>query len=266
MPFISYAQNFEDVMLFRSLKGVEKGVYIDVGAHDPIGDSVTKAFYERGWRGINIEPIEKFFNRLVEDRPDDINVKTVVLAKEGETIFYEVKDTGLNTISKNYAQKHEKQGYVIREHLVSCTTLDKICEQNEIKEVHFLKIDVEGAEREVLEGFSFSSIRPWIVLVEATELNSSMDSSGDWEGILLGKDYRFVYFDGINRFYISNEKAELEKAFKTPPNFFDDFIKFSHWRALQKAKILGNLKYSIGRKIIRPFRYIRRRLLNYLRR
>lgn len=58
MTFISYAQNYEDVMLHRALKGVEKGFYIDVGANDPVQYSVTKAFYERGWRGINIEPID----------------------------------------------------------------------------------------------------------------------------------------------------------------------------------------------------------------
>jgi hypothetical protein len=64
MRFISYAQNFEDVMLWRALKGLKKGFYIDVGAHDPEVDSVTKAFYDRGWCGINIEPAEVPFRRL----------------------------------------------------------------------------------------------------------------------------------------------------------------------------------------------------------
>jgi hypothetical protein len=35
MPFISYAQNYEDVMLWRALRDVEKGFYVDVGAADP---------------------------------------------------------------------------------------------------------------------------------------------------------------------------------------------------------------------------------------
>lgn len=69
MTFISYAQNLEDVILFRALKGVEQGFYIDAGAQDPEIDSVTKAFYERGWRGINIEPVERWFQDLVADRP-----------------------------------------------------------------------------------------------------------------------------------------------------------------------------------------------------
>lgn len=57
MTFISYAQNFEDVRLWRALKQFEHGFYIDVGANDPSHDSVTKAFYDHGWHGINVEPM-----------------------------------------------------------------------------------------------------------------------------------------------------------------------------------------------------------------
>ena len=32
MSFISYAQNFEDVMLWRALKHISEGFYIDIGA------------------------------------------------------------------------------------------------------------------------------------------------------------------------------------------------------------------------------------------
>jgi len=54
MTFISYAQNFEDVMLWRALGHVSAGRYIDVGAQDPVVDSVSKAFYEHGWRRIHV--------------------------------------------------------------------------------------------------------------------------------------------------------------------------------------------------------------------
>ena len=52
MSFVSYAQNFEDVMLWRALKHIDCGFYIDVGAQDPVIDSVTKSFYDHGWRGV----------------------------------------------------------------------------------------------------------------------------------------------------------------------------------------------------------------------
>ena len=54
MSIVSYAQNFEDVMLWRALGKVENGFYIDIGAQHPVIDSVSKAFYDNGWRGIHV--------------------------------------------------------------------------------------------------------------------------------------------------------------------------------------------------------------------
>ena len=38
---ISYAQNFEDVLLARAFRNRDRGFYIDVGAWHPVFDSVT---------------------------------------------------------------------------------------------------------------------------------------------------------------------------------------------------------------------------------
>jgi len=75
VTFVSYAQNFEDVMLWRALRQVAHGFYIDVGAGHPDESSVTRAFYDRGWRGLNIEPSEHYFQRLAAARPLDTNLQ-----------------------------------------------------------------------------------------------------------------------------------------------------------------------------------------------
>ena len=54
---ISYAQNAEDVVLARVFAGRNTGRYVDVGACDPVRDSVTKHFYDHRWRGINVESL-----------------------------------------------------------------------------------------------------------------------------------------------------------------------------------------------------------------
>ncbi|HZY84782.1 MAG TPA: hypothetical protein VFE78_08120, partial [Gemmataceae bacterium] len=54
-PMISYAQNGEDVLLGRLFGGQPDGFYVDVGASDPTDLSLTRHFYERGWRGVNVE-------------------------------------------------------------------------------------------------------------------------------------------------------------------------------------------------------------------
>ena len=236
MSFISYAQNHEDVMLYRALREVKEGFYIDVGAQDPVIDSVTKAFYERGWRGINIEPNEEYFLKLQDDRPHDINLLTAVGREPGAISFYEVVHTGLSTTSAVYARGHAEAGYEVHLRNVACTTLDRICTDCGVETVHFLKIDVEGSERAVLEGFSFETVRPWIVVVEATEPNSTHEVSAEWEHLLVGRRYQFVYFDGLNRFYIAAEHADLARHFSCPPNPFDQYVGYHLWWARGKLE------------------------------
>jgi FkbM family methyltransferase len=243
MSFISYAQNFEDVMLWRALKHIDRGFYIDVGANDPDLDSVTKAFYERGWRGINVEPVPQWFERLEKARPRDINLQLALGAEPGAITLYEIPDTGLSTAEKKFAERHEAEhGYQSRELRVEMDTLSNVCERFHLEPIHFLKIDVEGAEKAVLQGADFGKIRPWIILVEATLPNSQEESYSDWEPLLLNAGYEYAYFDGLNRYYVAGEHENLKAAFKAPPNVFDDFIRSqqlaSELRA-QKAEAKG---------------------------
>jgi len=70
-PFPSYAQYNEDIILLALLYDVEKGFYVDVGANYPVIDSVTKLFYQHGWRGINIEP---YLNCIVKLKKIDLKI------------------------------------------------------------------------------------------------------------------------------------------------------------------------------------------------
>ena len=225
MRFISYAQTFEDVMLARALAGVERGFYIDVGAQDPRLDSVTKAFYDRGWHGINLEPVESWHRKLVAGRPRDINLCLAAGDHEGMIEFHETDDSGLSTASAEFARRHREDGFVLRTRQVPVSTLDAICRAHDVQVVHFLKVDVEGAEAEVLRGLDLSRLRPWIIVVEATEPNSRISTHARWESLVTTHGYRMVYQDGLNRFYLASEHEALAPAFDAPPNIFDDFVR-----------------------------------------
>ena len=80
---ISYAQNLEDVLLARAFAGVDTGFYIDVGAFDPDIDSVTRHFYDAGWRGINIEPVAATACAVCAERPRDINLNVALGRTDG---------------------------------------------------------------------------------------------------------------------------------------------------------------------------------------
>ena len=244
MTFISFSQNFEDVMLWRALKSVQKGFYIDVGAHDPTNGSVTKAFYDLGWSGINIEPIPAPFGLLQAARPRDINLQVCAGTVNGEIDIYDVLPSGLATAKLNLAEEYRAAGHSVSIYQVPVRTLANICRENVKGEIHFLKIDVEGFEKEVLLGADLSEFRPWVVVVEATQPNSSKVNYFDWENIVLNAGYLFAYFDGLNRFYVAVEHKDLLTCFDTPPNYFDDFALsstcfFSRQVAteLQQAKI-----------------------------
>lgn len=223
--FVSDAQNFEDVILWRVLKNVRDGFYVDVGAESSEIGTVTRAFYLAGWHGINIEPVPYWYDQLVRLRPRDINIRCVCGPDPGMRVLYEVIGTGLSTADLATAERHKRElGYDFRRIEVECRRLDSIIDRHAVGDIHFLKIDVEGAERDVLESIDLKRIRPWIILLEATEPNSQKPTHHLWESLLLTQDYPFSYFDGLNRWYIAREKYdELHPVLSVPPNVFDNF-------------------------------------------
>ena len=225
MVAITRAQNFEDVILARLFEDVDVGFYVDVGANHPEVDSVTKIFYDAGWSGLNIEPVKEYYELLCQERPRDINCLACASDVDGKELsFFEVIGTGLSTNVKSNSEAHMLEGRAIQEHVVGTVTLDKLISNYSIETIHFLKIDVEGAESAVIAGCSLKVTRPWVILVEALDPISKEQNYRDWEDQLIQNDYEFVYFDGLNRFYLAAEHANLKVAFDLPPNIFDPLV------------------------------------------
>lgn len=236
MKFVSYAQNLEDLMLWRALSDVENGFYIDVGANDPTVDSVTRAFYERGWRGINIEPLKMHFDDLVASRPLDINLCVAAGRETSEIEIWDFGVRGWGTADKEVIDNLSASGRTGSSYKVPVTTLSLICAEYAPADIHFLKVDVEGLEKVVLEGMNFGKYRPWILVVEATKPNSKEESHGTWEELVIDQGYFFVYADGLNRFYVASEKKSLAQYFQYPPNVFDEFVFYSQVEAENALK------------------------------
>ena len=212
-------------MLYRALGHLERGFYIDIGAQHPEIDSVSKAFFDRGWQGVHVEPVPHYANLLREARPGDRVIEAAVSNRVGHTTLIVFPDTGLSTTVPDIAAGHVDAGVPAPEAglEVPTVTLASIAEELGEREVHWLKIDVEGLEKEVLQGWNPASLRPWLVVVESTLPNSSQSNHAEWEGLLTEADYVHVYSDGLNRFYAAAERAgELAPAFALPPNVFDD--------------------------------------------
>ena len=210
-------------MLWRALKHIEKGNYIDIGAQDPLIDSVSLAFYELGWRGIHIEPTPHYAELLRQQRPGDSVIQAAVGNGPAVLRFFEIPDTGISTADPAIAQQHRERGFDVQETTVPCIALSAIFNTCPESDIHWLKIDVEGFEKQVLTSWGKSRARPWIVVVESTLPMTRIETHETWESILTGYGYSPIYFDGLNRFYISDSHPELKHAFNAPPNVFDGF-------------------------------------------
>lgn len=227
--YVSYSQNFEDVMLHRVFAGKGNGFYIDVGAWHPDHDSVTKHFYDAGWSGINIEPSKYYFEMLRRRRPRDVNLNVALGREVGELEFFEVRGSAMSSLKPEAMARGEHHGFDARRYVVPVDTLQSICDTRcQGREISFLKIDVEGLEKDVIDSLDWTVHRPVIVLVEAVHPDTRLPDWHAWEPKLLESGYCFVWFDGLNRYYLRNESGEYAKHFEVPPNLFDGFVLCSN--------------------------------------
>jgi FkbM family methyltransferase len=243
---ISYAQNFEDVMLARVFRDRTDGFYVDVGAGDPVNMSVTKWFYDLGWRGINIEPNPTLHARLTTERTRDINLDCAAGAFAGEAQYFQLPVNELSSCDPRVRARAEAAGEPITVRAVRVMPLTEILDRHcGGGSIDFLKIDVEGWERQVLSGLDWRRYRPTVVVVEATLPNTRVASHAEWEELLIGSGYRHVHFDGLSRFYIPGERTDLEAHFQLPPNIFDDF---KTWQQVATEEALAATRSALAER------------------
>ena len=221
---ISYAANFEDVILARLFRGQTNGFYVDVGAHDPVGASNTRHFYERGWRGINIEPASTF-HLFPSHRPRDINLKVAVSDHCGQATFAECPDLpAVSQLTENARPPQAAGSLPCQTVTVTTRTLTSVFEEHAPSCIDFLSMDVEGHERQALAGNDWTRFRPRVLVVEATLPFTNTLCHQDWEGIVLDAGYLFAYFDGINRFYVREDEKGMLQHLAAPVNVLDNFV------------------------------------------
>ena len=150
-------------------KGFQQGVFMDVGAHDGV-DLNNTIYFEKNnnWKGINVEPIQKVYDRLITNRPNCININCAVSNEDGIAEF--VSNTGytemLSGLKSQYDERHlqridnenkEKGSY---SEVISINTkrIESICNEHNIKHIHYLSIDVEGGELNVLKSIHFDKV------------------------------------------------------------------------------------------------------------
>lgn len=224
LPPLSYAQRFEDFHLWRALGGTPNGFYVDIGAGHPVYDNVSFAFYLAGWRGITAEPNPALAALGRAVRPRDHLFEGLCGAAAGEaTLYLQREFHGLSTTIAEHAQSAEKEtGRTPEAVTLPMTTLAALCEQHAPPVFEFLKVDVEGAEADVLRGADFSKHRPKVIVVEAIKPLSLAPAWDEWEPMLRRQGYAHVWDDELNRYYLAQEAHEIAEKLVAGPKWYAD--------------------------------------------
>jgi hypothetical protein len=197
MSFISYSPNFEDVTLWRALGHLANGIYVDVGPRDPVDESPSRAFHERGWKGLYVTDDAPTFADLSRMRSGDI----VIEARIG---------AGSPVTSKAAALAPGKP----------LITLDVLLDRFGVEAIHWMRVNLgHGRQDNPFEGWTRSNILPWVIVVGA----SGTGSTGEryWEVALLAKGYKHACSDAMNHYYVlaTHElvRQRIARACLVPP-------------------------------------------------
>ena len=148
--------------------GRHNGTYVDIGAGHPIADNVSFFFYERGWQGVAVEPQQRLVDLYARLRPRDAVVAALIGTQSGEADFHVFEAFhGLSTTNMKHAEAATALGAGYRTVKVPMITLAELCRKHGLREIDFLKVDVEGAEADVLKSGDWKAFRPKAVVVEA---------------------------------------------------------------------------------------------------
>ena len=207
---LSYTQNLEDYHLSLAFAGQKTGIYIDIGAGHPIADNVSFWFYERGWQGVVVEPQAGLLAAFERLRPRDTRICALVGRQCGDADFHVVERLhGLSSTRAHAADAAKAFQVGCRTVRLPMTTLARLCADLHLEEIDFLKVDVEGAEADVLFGGDWHRFRPKVIVAEAVAPGTGEPAWAEWEPFLLAHGYRFALFDTLNRFYVAAEHPEI---------------------------------------------------------
>ena len=140
-------------VLVKMFPSVANGFFLDVGSgHGTIGSN-TKALEERGWSGICVDP----FPTYMEGRTCQM-FKEVVSATAGQTVKFHTH-SGLGGIADTLGRWKEEAQKSPAVELTTTTLGDILARANAPTFIHFLSLDIEGAELDALKGMDLDRYR-----------------------------------------------------------------------------------------------------------
>jgi FkbM family methyltransferase len=208
LPIISFSQEGEDKILERIFHDVEKGFFIDIGAHHPIRFSNTYKFYLKGWTGINIDAMPGSMKVFDELRPNDRNLEIAISNENKSLTYFMFDEPALNGFSDKLSLDRDRDTKytIIEKREIKTKKLTSVLDSYlsaELNEISFMSIDVEGLDLNVLESNDWTKYRPKIVLVELLDY---LEMGSDPIFLFMkSKGYKFFAKTYYTCFFINEE-------------------------------------------------------------
>ena len=164
--------------------------FVQIGSNDGvIHDPLFQYINRYHWRGILVEPIDYYFERLKENyknNPQLVFENVAISEKQEIRDFYRVKEgldflpswsKGLGTFYPQVLLKHrwmipKLKNYIVKER-VSCISLKQLLERHRVEKINLLMMDTEGYDCAIIKQLDFDIIKPNIILYEHKHLNNS---------------------------------------------------------------------------------------------
>lgn len=199
----SYAQNFEDIYIFKIRKMLIQNfprisfpkTFIDIGAHHPQIDSVSKYFIDDGWNGVLVEPNPHFYDLLVREYFRNPNIKLineVITGNSGELrkLYIPEITTGHASLVEGRLSILPEKYYSINKRSKSIDDLFGLFEED----LFFVKLDVEGSELEIISGWNRDNTVHLFIIEGPTDQIIAL---------LQQKKFELIFFDGINGYFLN---------------------------------------------------------------
>jgi FkbM family methyltransferase len=194
-----FSQAGQDRVVDRLLEEKTGGVFVDVGGYDGIIGSNT-LFFEafRKWSGILIEPSPTQLAKAQVVRRCAC-LGYAIAGEQGTADFMEITEgfTQMSGFLESYdadllarVRGDTRHREVI--HQLEKKTLAAVLEEQNLRQIDFLSLDVEGGEMEILSGFPFADFE---VTMWSIENNSQ---SSDLPELMRGQGYALVEFAGVD--------------------------------------------------------------------
>ena len=170
----SFSQVGEDLIVHYLLQqiGIQRPSYLDIGTNFPVAGNNTYFFYNRGFRGVCIEPDPALFAMIRKSRPRDTVLHAGVAVspqKEATLHVFPHPYTGWNTFSETEALRRTQESGILPRARISVPLLsiNDVIASNFKSCPHFLSIDVEGLDLEILQSLDFTRFRPEVICIES---------------------------------------------------------------------------------------------------